>query len=76
MSVPVADPERAKRFYAETGAMRGAVLEVGDLDAAKTALTGRGLAFEGDDLETPWGRFAAFSDPDGNRWSLHQPLAG
>jgi catechol 2,3-dioxygenase-like lactoylglutathione lyase family enzyme len=113
MSVPVADPERAKRFYSETlgfevledsefaegrrwiqlaphgaetsitlttwfddypaGGMRGAVLEVGDLDAAKAALSRRGLAFEGEDMSTPWGRFAAFSDPDGNRWSLHQP---
>ncbi len=55
------------------GSVRGNVLEVDDLDAAKTELGGRGVTFSGDDMDTPWGKFAPFADPDGNRWDLHEP---
>jgi catechol 2,3-dioxygenase-like lactoylglutathione lyase family enzyme len=55
------------------GTVRGNLLEVRDLDDAKVELTHRGLEFPGDDMDTPWGRFADFADPDGNRWSLHEP---
>jgi catechol 2,3-dioxygenase-like lactoylglutathione lyase family enzyme len=55
------------------GTVRGNLLEVRDLDDAKVELSQRGLEFEGDDQDTPWGRFAPFRDPDGNRWSLHEP---
>jgi catechol 2,3-dioxygenase-like lactoylglutathione lyase family enzyme len=115
ISIPVADPERAKEFYERTlgfdlladnefapgrrwiqlapeghdktsislttwlddcppGSVRGLILEVRDLDEARVELQGRGLEFEGGIDKTPWGRFAAFSDPDGNRWSLHEPV--
>ena len=55
------------------GTVRGNILEVRDLDDAKTELGQRGLEFTEEDMDTPWGRFAAFQDPDGNRWSLHEP---
>ena len=55
------------------GCVRGNMIEVRDLDDARVELTHRGLEFEGDADVTPWGRFLAFADPDGNRWSLHEP---
>ena len=54
------------------GALRGLILDVDDLDATRRELEGRGVDFPEDSMDTPWGRFAAFADPDGNRWSLHQ----
>jgi catechol 2,3-dioxygenase-like lactoylglutathione lyase family enzyme len=57
------------------GTVRGNILEVRDLDDAKTELGQRGLEFTGEDQDTPWGRFAGFQDPDGNRWSLHEPAS-
>jgi predicted enzyme related to lactoylglutathione lyase len=54
------------------GALRGLLLDVDDLDGEMAALRGRGLEFEGEVMDTPWGRFAGFQDPDGNRWSLHE----
>jgi catechol 2,3-dioxygenase-like lactoylglutathione lyase family enzyme len=55
------------------GSVRGNLIEVRDLDEARVELTHRGLEFDGEVDETPWGRFLAFADPDGNRWSLHEP---
>lgn len=55
------------------GSVRGNLIEVRDLDDARVELTHRGLEFDGDANSTPWGRFLAFADPDGNRWSLHEP---
>src|SRR5437868_11116834 len=46
--------------------LRGNVIEVADLAEAKAELGARGLSFAGADMETPWGRCAAFHDPDGN----------
>jgi len=55
------------------GALRGVILDVDDLDAEMARLRDAGLRFDGDVDDTPWGRFAAFRDPDGNRLSLHEP---
>jgi len=55
------------------GSLRGVILEVEDIDAELTRLRDGGVTFEGEVDDTPWGRFAAFRDPDGNRLSLHQP---
>ena len=53
------------------GSAQGHVLEVANLEAARDALRGRGV--EVDEVQdTPWGKFAGFSDPDGNGWVLHQ----
>lgn len=54
------------------GTVRGNIIEVEDLAAAKTELEGRGLTFTDVDQVSPWGAFAPFADPDGNRWSLHE----
>jgi catechol 2,3-dioxygenase-like lactoylglutathione lyase family enzyme len=52
------------------GSVRGLLLKVDDLQGKLAELRARGVAVE-DPAETPWGWFAAFADPDGNRWSLH-----
>ena len=36
-------------------------------------LTARGVAAQGVD-EQPWGRFVHFADPDGNSWTLQEPV--
>ncbi|MEO5708489.1 MAG: VOC family protein [Nocardioidaceae bacterium] len=46
---------------------------VEDADAAHAYLTERDVACtEVEDLA--WGRFVHFDDPDGNKWSLQQPV--
>jgi predicted enzyme related to lactoylglutathione lyase len=54
------------------GSQRGLILHVDDIAAARAELEGRGVPFTGDTFGTPWGSFAPFEDPDGNRWSLHE----
>jgi catechol 2,3-dioxygenase-like lactoylglutathione lyase family enzyme len=56
------------------GSLRGLILDVPDVEAARGELGGRGLTFTGEIDRTPWGRFLAFEDPDGNRWSLHDEV--
>ena len=51
------------------GALQGLVLHVDDIDAAHADLAGKGLEIGKIDPQ-PWGRFAAFKDPDGNGWVL------
>jgi predicted enzyme related to lactoylglutathione lyase len=113
VSVPVADVDRAKRFYVEQvgfaieqdvrvdedhrfvelvppgspcsialtkgyvdsapGSLRGLQVNVDDIDAAHAFLRDRGV--ETSDVEVyPWGRFCFFDDPDGNTWSVHEPV--
>jgi predicted enzyme related to lactoylglutathione lyase len=55
----------------EPGSVAGLQLVVGDIEAARSELVGRGV--EVSQVEDfPWGRFVFFSDPDGNRWSVQQ----
>ena len=54
------------------GSLEGLQLVVGDADAAREELAGRGVEV-GDVQEFPWGRFVFFADPDGNGWSVQQP---
>jgi len=56
---------------AAPGSAPGLQMVVGDIDAARSELAGRGVAVS-DVQDFPWGRFVFFSDPDGNRWSLQQ----
>jgi predicted enzyme related to lactoylglutathione lyase len=56
---------------AAPGSAPGLQMVVGDIDAARSELAGRGVAVS-DVQDFPWGRFVCFSDPDGNRWSLQQ----
>ncbi|GAB2477655.1 VOC family protein [Jatrophihabitans fulvus] len=64
--LPIGDP----------GTTKGLQLVVEDIDAARAELAGRGVAIS--DVRqmgpegTPGSRFAFFSDPDGNGWSLQE----
>jgi catechol 2,3-dioxygenase-like lactoylglutathione lyase family enzyme len=47
-------------------------IETADCRGAFEALKSRGVTFETDVLEYPWGSTAVFQDPDGNRLQLRQ----
>jgi len=55
----------------QPGAVRGLHLVVDDIEAARAALVGRGVAVGA--VEDMGGvKYAPFSDPDGNTWTLQQ----
>ena len=53
------------------GGLDNLQMVVGDADAARAELAGRGVEVSEVD-DQPWGRFVHFVDPDGNRWALQQ----
>jgi ketosteroid isomerase-like protein/catechol 2,3-dioxygenase-like lactoylglutathione lyase family enzyme len=55
------------------GSLKGLQVVVEDADAACAALRDRGVDVT-DVQEYPWGRFCFFSDPDGNGWSVQEPV--
>jgi predicted enzyme related to lactoylglutathione lyase len=55
------------------GSVKGVLLVIDDADAARADLIARGID-PGEIDEQPWGRFVHFSDPDGNSFSLQQPI--
>jgi catechol 2,3-dioxygenase-like lactoylglutathione lyase family enzyme len=57
------------------GAVKGTVLETGDLDGDVTALRARGVVIDTGIQEEPWGRFVTFDDPDGNGLVLQATAA-
>jgi catechol 2,3-dioxygenase-like lactoylglutathione lyase family enzyme len=57
------------------GTLRGLVLETDDLDRDVEELGRRGVPFDGDIRKEPWGRFATFTDPDGNSITLQATVA-
>jgi predicted enzyme related to lactoylglutathione lyase len=56
---------------ATPGSVQGLQMVVSDIQAARAELVGLG-ADVSEVQEFPWGRFAFFSDPDGNRWSIQE----
>jgi uncharacterized glyoxalase superfamily protein PhnB len=56
------------------GSVQGLVLAVDDIDATYDELAARGVEFAGPVDDTPYGRFASFSDPDGNGWVLRSEI--
>jgi predicted enzyme related to lactoylglutathione lyase len=52
------------------GSLQGLVLHTDDLDVEVAALTEKGVPVPDGIQEAPWGRFAVFTDPDGNRLVL------
>ena len=57
------------------GGLQGVMLNVSDIDADHAELSARGLVLT-EIKQEPWGRYAMFSDPDGNGWILRQaPVA-
>ena len=53
------------------GSMQGLVLKTEDIEKEVADLKAKGVEVKPID-DTPWGRFASFSDPDGNGLTLHQ----
>ena len=47
-------------------------IETGDIRKTVEALESRGVKFETEVLEYPWGYIAVFEDPDGNRLQLRE----
>ncbi len=54
------------------GGLQGVMVNTPDIEAEHRSLTARGLQL-GEIRQEPWGRYAMFSDPDGNGWILRQP---
>jgi catechol 2,3-dioxygenase-like lactoylglutathione lyase family enzyme len=54
------------------GSLRGLHLVVGDVAAARAALMERGVAMGEIDEHDQGIKYAAFSDPDGNTWTLQE----
>jgi len=55
----------------QPGCVNGFVINTDNLDKEIEDLNVKGIAVGKID-QTPWGRFVAVTDPDGNRLSLHQ----
>jgi predicted enzyme related to lactoylglutathione lyase len=55
----------------EPGSVRGLVMVVADVEAARAELLKRGAEVS-HIQDVDWGRFAYFADPDGNKWALQQ----
>jgi predicted enzyme related to lactoylglutathione lyase len=55
----------------EPGSVEGLQIVVQDVQAARAELASRGVDVS-EVQDFPWGRFAFFSDPDGNGWALQQ----
>lgn len=53
------------------GSLRGMVLDALDIEATWNELVAKGLKIS-EIQDAPWGRYATFSDPDGNGWVLQQ----
>ncbi|MDQ2731226.1 MAG: VOC family protein [Armatimonadota bacterium] len=55
----------------QVGCLRGLHLVVADISKAREELAGRGVAMD-DILDLGGIKFAGFSDPDGNTWTLQE----
>ena len=55
----------------EPGSVQGLQLVVGDIEAAHSEISGRGVEVS-PVQDFPWGRFVFFKDPDGNGWAVQQ----
>lgn len=53
------------------GCINGLVIKTDDLEKDIADLNAKGITVGKVD-QTPWGKFAAIADPDGNRISLHE----
>ena len=52
------------------GSLQGLVLGTDDIDAEVAALIEKGVPVPDGVQQAPWGRYAVFTDPDGNRLVL------
>ncbi|HEY5853064.1 MAG TPA: VOC family protein [Aldersonia sp.] len=53
---------------AEPGSVRGLIVCVSDIEAARRQLLDAGVAASEVDVQA-WGHFVYFADPDGNQWA-------
>ena len=53
----------------DPGSVKGLLMCVSDIEAARTHLLDRGVDVSDIDVQ-PWGHFVYFTDPDGNAWSV------
>lgn len=51
------------------GSVRGLMMVVDDIEAARAHLLGNGIEVGPVDIQ-PWGHFLYFADPDGNTWTV------
>jgi predicted enzyme related to lactoylglutathione lyase len=56
----------------EAGVPASCTIETTDIRESVEELKSRGVTFETDVLEFPWGSVAVFQDPDGNRLQLRE----
>jgi catechol 2,3-dioxygenase-like lactoylglutathione lyase family enzyme len=54
------------------GGLQGVMVNTDNIDVDHALLRSRGLEIS-EIRQEPWGRYAMFSDPDGNGWILRQP---
>jgi catechol 2,3-dioxygenase-like lactoylglutathione lyase family enzyme len=54
------------------GTLQDVYLACDGIEAVVAALQARGVVFDDEPFDTPFGKFAHFRDPDGNRWVLHE----
>ena len=59
----------------QPGGLQGVMVNTEDIEGDHLLLSGRGLQLTEIKQES-WGRYAMFSDPDGNGWILRQPPLG
>ncbi len=70
VTLDVFDPSSIGQPFAPSTA--GLALRVADVDAARAELESRGVAFDGETIETSVCKQAWFKDPDGNALMLHR----
>jgi predicted enzyme related to lactoylglutathione lyase len=56
---------------AEPGSVKGMMMVVSDIEAARETLAAGGVEVSDVDHQ-PWGDFVYFADPDGNGWAVQQ----
>jgi catechol 2,3-dioxygenase-like lactoylglutathione lyase family enzyme len=70
VTLDVFDPSSIGQTFAPSTA--GFALRVADVEAARAELEAKGVAFDGDTIETSVCKQAWFKDPDGNVLMLHR----
>ena len=70
VTLDIFDPSSIGQPFAPSPA--GLALRVPDVDAARAELEAKGVAFDGETIETGVCRQAWFKDPDGNSLMLHR----
>ena len=65
-------PDQTAAIGMQGGGRVWLFLETDDFDRDHAAMTAKGIAFEEDPRNEPYGTVAVFRDPFGNRWDLIQ----